>query len=203
MKIETVKISDLTFAEYNPRIMSKHDAEALKNSLKEYGFVDPVVINKDGTIIGGHMRVAAAEQIGMTEVPCVRLDLTKEKEKALNLALNRISGDWDDQKLSEILFELKNEPELILSGFSESEVDSLISSVASTDREIDQNTNKEDLENYKKASIKQVVMFFSADDYEKHLPRLRDVVEENELGNFTDALIFLLDLYEKNPSNQE
>ncbi len=129
MQTITLSIGALTFAEYNPRQISKHDFHKLVQSIKEFGFVEPVVINKDNTIIGGHMRVRAAKELNINEIPCIQVDLPKEKEKALNLALNRIHGDWDEEKLAELLFELENLPELELTGFSESEVAKVLDTV--------------------------------------------------------------------------
>src|SRR3990167_37994 len=100
MEIVQVEISKLKFAEYNPRQISEKDFEALKNSIEEFGFVEPVVVNKDFTIIGGHMLVRAGASIGLKQVPCYFVDLDKNKEKVLNIALNKISGEWDFDKLT-------------------------------------------------------------------------------------------------------
>lgn len=135
-------INQLIFAEYNPRRINKHDFAKLVQSIKEFGFIEPVVINKDHTIIGGHMRVRAAQELKFTEVPCVEVDLPKEKEKALNLALNRIHGEWDEDKLAELLFELENLPEVELTGFSESEVAKVLDTVRHA-KEDDFDTAKE------------------------------------------------------------
>ena len=76
------------------------------------------------------MRVHAAQANGLTEVPVVYVDIPKEQEKALNLALNRIHGEWDDQKLAELLYELKELPEIDLTGFTEQEISELLGSVS-------------------------------------------------------------------------
>ncbi len=123
VKIVYVPINDLKKSPYNPREITRHDFEALKKSLAEYGFVDPVIANKDKTVIGGHMRIEAAKVLGIEMVPVVFVDLTEEKAKILNLALNRISGDWDKEKLMELLEELNSlEVDLSLTGFNEEEL---------------------------------------------------------------------------------
>jgi DNA modification methylase len=102
-----------------------------------YGPVEPAVINQDGTIIGGHMRIAAAKQLGWTEFPVVRVELSDGKAKLLNLALNRIHGEWDEDKLAELLYELDGGgAELVLSGFDGAEIDKLLDSVAGPEREV-------------------------------------------------------------------
>lgn len=99
-------IDSLKLSPYNPREMLEQEFAKLKLSIQEFGFVEPIVINKAGMIIGGHMRWRAAKELGLKEVPCVEVDLPPEKEKLLNLALNRISGRWDNQKLGELVSEL-------------------------------------------------------------------------------------------------
>ncbi len=99
MKIKNFKINDLIQADYNPRQLSKDQFKTLKDSLEEFGFVDPVIINshpdRKNIIIGGHQRVKVAKEIGITEVPCFEIKLSLEKEKELNVRLNKNTGDWD------------------------------------------------------------------------------------------------------------
>ncbi|HRZ15369.1 MAG TPA: site-specific DNA-methyltransferase [Candidatus Omnitrophota bacterium] len=135
MKSEMVKISDIQLAEYNPRKMSEDEFMRLVRSIEEFGFVSPVLINKDGTCIGGHQRISAAQYLGMSEVPAMKIDLSKPKEKALNLALNRISGEWDYAKLTDVLMDLDTgEIDLDLTGFAEKEIARLIDYEPSPER---------------------------------------------------------------------
>src|ERR1700722_6117278 len=87
-----IPIKDLIPATYNPRKIEPKELNKLKRSLTRFGFVEPVVANKDMTVIGGHQRLKAAEALGIVEVPVIFVDIPKGDEKALNLALNRISG---------------------------------------------------------------------------------------------------------------
>ena len=87
IKIVYIPISELKPAPYNPREISRHDFEALKGSIQEFGFVDPVIVNKDNSIIGGHQRVDAAKELGIDAVPVVFVDVAGEQAKILNLAL--------------------------------------------------------------------------------------------------------------------
>ena len=125
MEVKNVNIDELRFAEYNPREITDKSFEDLKNSLKEFGFVEPAVVNANNEIIGGHMRVRAAKETGMEEVPVVYVNLTDDKAKILNLALNRITGRWATEKLSELITELKSSDDLdlTLSGFEDQELD--------------------------------------------------------------------------------
>lgn len=100
-KIEIVylPIDKLIPADYNPRKISDHDLEHLKKSLMHFGSIDPAIINthkgREGIIVGGHQRIRAATALGWTEFPCVQVSLTLEKEKELNIRLNRNTGLFD------------------------------------------------------------------------------------------------------------
>jgi DNA modification methylase len=115
-------------APYNPRTISDHDLVALGRSMATFGVVEPVVVNRrTGRIVGGHQRVKAAEAQGIETLPVVYVDLDEAAEKQLNLALNRISGEFDVDKLADILRELEVAgAELDLTGFTTTEIDDLI-----------------------------------------------------------------------------
>jgi DNA modification methylase len=115
-------INSLISAEYNPRQLNKEQYNNIKDSLKRFGFVDPVIINKNkdrkNIIIGGHQRVKVAKDLKINKVPCVELDLDIDKEKELNIRLNKNVGEWD----FDILADLFNIDELIEWGFKEEEL---------------------------------------------------------------------------------
>jgi hypothetical protein len=124
MKITVLKISELKPAEYNPREITPEDLEKLKRSMTEFGVVLPAVVNKQNEIIGGHQRIKAAKELGRTEYPCYVIDITGNKAKLLNLALNRISGRWDTEKLAALITDLHSQTfDLSLSGFDNWELD--------------------------------------------------------------------------------
>lgn len=129
MKFENMKLSELHPAEYNPRVELKpgmEEYEKLKQSILEFGFVDPPIFNKrTGNLVGGHQRVSVAKDLGIGEIEVSIVDLPIEKEKALNIALNKISGQWDEDKLALLLNEL-DENELNISGFTDKEIQEVI-----------------------------------------------------------------------------
>ena len=115
--------------------MKPDDAEyiKIKNSIVKFGFVSPLVINKDMTVIGGHQRLKVLKDLGITEVECIVVDLDKTNEKALNIALNKIQGDWDEDKLEALLQELKLEEfDMNLTGFDFDEVDEILNDINGT-----------------------------------------------------------------------
>lgn len=103
--------------------------ESLKRSIETFGYVDPVIINADGTVIGGHQRLFVLRDLGYSEADVAVVDLSKADEKALNIALNKISGEWDEEKLAAIFAELDAEDyDLTLTGFGEDEFVGILTS---------------------------------------------------------------------------
>jgi hypothetical protein len=115
--LEEVPIETLRPDPANPRRISEDELEALTRSLRQFGFVQPVLARRDdGIVIGGHQRLVAARRLAFTSVPVIWLDLTPEAARVLGLALNKISGSWDDALLARLLAGLGTMPELDLSG---------------------------------------------------------------------------------------
>ncbi len=122
MKIVKKKIDDLKPADYNPRKNLKpgdKEYEKLKKSIKEFGYVEPIIYNKrTGIVVGGHQRLKVLKDLGYEEIDCVIVDLDEAKEKALNIALNKISGEWNNNLLADLLKELDQEGfDVTLTGF--------------------------------------------------------------------------------------
>ena len=130
LNIQKWSLQDLRPAEYNPRkALSPEDAEyqKIKRSIETFGYVDPIIINKDGTIIGGHQRCQVLSDLGYTEVDVVVVDLNKNDEKALNVALNKITGEWDELKLKDLLVELDlGDYDISVTGFDNQDLEELI-----------------------------------------------------------------------------
>lgn len=125
MQIKRMKLDKLRPAAYNPRIALKPgdpEFEKLKNSIETFGNVEPIVWNKrSGNVVGGHQRLSVLKELGETETDVSVVDLSDADEKLLNVALNKIKGDWDYDRLSELLKQF--EPgDVKLSGFSAQEV---------------------------------------------------------------------------------
>ncbi|MGH7486506.1 MAG: ParB N-terminal domain-containing protein, partial [bacterium] len=98
LQIEHVPIDLLRPDPANPRKIGDAELEALTRSLQEFGFVQPVLARREGsTVIGGHQRLTAARRLGYTTVPVVYLDLPQDQARLLNVALNKISGEWDQE----------------------------------------------------------------------------------------------------------
>lgn len=135
MKVKRIPVDQINPAPYNPRIELKPGDAAydqLRRSLTEFGCVEPLVWNKrTGNLVGGHQRFAVLRAQGVTEVDVSVVDLPVEREKTLNVALNKIQGDWDEVKLAELLEELRKTPDVDveLTGFELPEIDELLERV--------------------------------------------------------------------------
>lgn len=130
MEIEKKNTAELLPAEYNPRKdLKPGDAEyeKLKRSIEQFGYVEPVIWNRTtGRVVGGHQRLKVLIDMGISEVDCVIVEMDGEKEKALNIALNKISGDWDKDKLALLISDLQGTDfDVSLTGFEPAEIDEL------------------------------------------------------------------------------
>jgi DNA modification methylase len=129
--IKTIPIADIQPAKYNPRKdLKPGDPEYLKlaKSMKEFDLVEPLVWNKrSGNLVGGHQRLKILKDIGQTEVEVSVVDLSDAKEKALNLALNKISGEWDLPLLKDLLQEIDTgDFDIEVTGFDSKEIEDLV-----------------------------------------------------------------------------
>lgn len=132
LTIEEVPIDSLVPDPANPRRMAARELEALTRSMSEFGFIDPVIARKETrVVIGGHQRLVAARKLGLKTVPAIFLEISEEKARLLNVALNKISGEFDEELLAQLLASLEGTPELDLShsGFDGAEIDELLRSL--------------------------------------------------------------------------
>ena len=147
LKHIVVNINDLKPAAYNPREELRPgdpEYENIKNSIQEFGYADAIVVNKDLTVIGGHQRLNILKDLGYSEIEVAQVDLTKKQEKALNIALNKITGRWDDKKLSDLFKDLNDDSfKLNLTGFNDEELSSILNSHDSRNSQDDTSDNRE------------------------------------------------------------
>jgi DNA modification methylase len=141
---------DLVHALYNPRKKLKEgdpEYEKIKKSIDSFGYVDPIIINGDNTIIGGHQRATVLADLGFKEVDVVVVEVDKDKEKALNIALNKITGQWDMPALKDLLLDLDaSNFELGLTGFDPEEIEDLMTQYHTDDNPVDVEEDDFDLD---------------------------------------------------------
>ena len=125
MQIKKAPVKDLVSPEWNPRQITNEELEKLKTSLEEFGYIEPIIVNDvNNHVVGGNQRLRALIALGYDEVDCVYVHIEDlAKEKACNVALNKISGDWDNDKLKIVLEEIELSPiDVSLTGFDEIEL---------------------------------------------------------------------------------
>jgi ParB-like chromosome segregation protein Spo0J len=166
MKVEKRKVKDLRFYPGNPRKMSVEEYEKLKQSILRFGLVDPLVINPQNEVIGGNQRLKVLRELGWDEVDVVVVDLPKEKEKALNIALNKIKGEFDEDLLK--VFALDLEP-----------ADIELLDLGETDFEEIEFKERE-LKPYKKVHILISVPVDEYEEISEDLKRIREKIHEGE-----------------------
>jgi ParB-like chromosome segregation protein Spo0J len=137
LTIEQVPIDSLHPDPANPRRISEEELDSLERSIRQFGFVQPVLARReDRVVIGGHQRLVAARRLGLTTVPVCFLDLSIEQARLLNLALNKIGGSFDDALLARLLADLQasSDIDLSLSGFGEDEIADLLRSLETREK---------------------------------------------------------------------
>lgn len=125
LSVQEIAINELKLANYNPRKWDKLASENLKESIRKYGLVDPLIVNgaknRKNVIIGGHFRWHVAKDMGFKTIPVVCVDIPEiEREKELNLRLNKNTGEWDWKLLAE--FDQKLLSDI---GFDSEEIDDI------------------------------------------------------------------------------
>nr|DAO66628.1 MAG TPA: adenine specific DNA methyltransferase [Caudoviricetes sp.] len=142
MQWKTLSVDALRPAAYNPRKKLKagdKEYEKIKNSILEFGYVEPIIVNYDMTVIGGHQRLTVLKDLGYTEVQCVEVHIEDEnKVKALNIALNKITGAWNEQLLADLIVDLQSANfNTDFTGFEAPEIEQLFSKVHNKEIEED------------------------------------------------------------------
>ena len=176
-KITQKKIDNLIFAEYNPRQLSDEQYKQLKDSISRFGLVDPIIVNKNkdrkGIIIGGHQRVKVAKTMGIDKVPCVEIDLTYDKEKELNIRLNKNTGSWDYDILAN-LFEME---ELKDWGFDENQLAGFTDIDYSA---LDDDSLDDEINGMIDGTRKAIQIEFTLEDYEQAYRILKELRKDDE-----------------------
>lgn len=141
MEIQMLKISEINPAKYNPRKDLQPgdlEYEKLRKSLTEFDLVEPLIWNKrTGNLIGGHQRLKILKELGIEKVEVSVVDLSEVKEKALNLALNKIQGEWDFPRLKDLLEEIDvGDFDIEMTGFDLKEIEDLMTQFHPTDEDL-------------------------------------------------------------------
>ena len=189
MNIQEIEIEKLIPYHNNPR--KNQDVDKVASSIKDFGFQQPIVVDKKMVVIVGHTRLMGAKKLGLTKVPIVVADLDEAKAKAYRIADNRVNEDsgWDNQLLQDELNKLLDfEIDLNITGFTNDELDSLFSkeevSVFEPTEEIIQD------DNHLLNDVKMIQLFYDPDNEKKFREIIDKVKEVNKIDNISDAVMF-------------
>lgn len=185
LNIEIVDIEEIKESNYNSRIHSEAQVEKIANSIEEFGFVNPIIIDEGNEIIAGHGRYTAARYLKLKEVPTIRLThLTDDKKRAFIIADNKIalSGEWDYDMLKEEFDTiLKSEMNIDLLGFNRNFIDSMF--------------KEKDPDAMVVHKLKTLKINFDADDYDTTSDSLNSIMEKEGCVDYEETLVRLLDFY--------
>ena len=185
LNIEIVDIDEIKESNYNSRIHSEAQIEKIANSIAEFGFVNPIIIDDENEIIAGHGRFMAAKHLNLNEVPTIKLThLTDDKKRAFIIADNKIalSGEWDYDMLKEEFDTiLKSEMDIDLLGFNRKFIDSMF--------------KEKDPDAMVVHKLKTLKINFDADDYDTTLDSMNDIMDKEGCVDHEEVLVRLLDFY--------
>ena len=188
MNIIQTEIEKVIPYQNNPR--KNQSVEKVARSIQDFGFQQPIVVDKDMVVIVGHTRLMGAKKLGMKIVPVVQANLSDEKAKAYRIADNRVNEDsgWDNKLLQDELNKLLDfDIDLNITGFTNDELDSLFSK-----EEIDFIEPAEEIindDNHLLNDVKMIQLFYEP----KHEVKFREIIEkvrlENNINNISDAVL--------------
>lgn len=184
-KVEKVLTSDLIPYARNSKRHDERQISLIASSIREFGFNNPVLIDRSNGIIAGHGRVLAAQKLGMPEVPCIRLDhLTEIQKRAYIIADNRLSevgGGWDEEMLKVELAELMESPEVevSLTGYSEDEVKVLLDGWTPDFKKVDQ--TEENLDGIQA----KIILSVPQERREEYIKDLKDWIIDKGFSDIT------------------
>ena len=198
MKNITRPIEDLI---PDPRNARKHPAEQISRligSIKEFGFLAPILINSENRILAGHGRVEAARKAGLKDVPCLQVEhLTETQQRAYVLADNRLAqmAEWDMEIVANEMAELAGlDFDLELTGFDSEEVKAQLADIGEVDiNDSSLKTMEEQAGQYEDSAFRQIVLIYHAEEYERVIDAMGDCAEKNGLTDNTQVVNHLLE----------
>ena len=197
MNIQNIEINKVIPYENNPR--KNQSVEKVASSIKDFGFQQPIVVDKNMVVIVGHTRLMGAKKLGLSHVPVVKADLDEAKAKAYRIADNRVNEDsgWDNKLLQDELNKLLNfEIDLNMTGFTNDELDSLFSKEEVQFLEPVGEVVQDD--NHLLNDVKMIQLFYEPENEKKFREIVEKVREQNNIDNISDAVFHCLLKEEKN-----
>lgn len=192
-------VDELIPASYNPRQMTKEQAADLRASITQFGFVDPLIVNvhpdRANILVGGHMRLQIAKELGFKQVPCVEVSLTEAEERQLNIRLNKNTGEWDWDALANFF----DADELLDLGFKDWELglkDSDLTVTADEAAQLRSETGERYDDHDMDATHIRLVQLFLTSDQLELFNRVTGKVRDEHGFTVSDAVMHLIGLHQ-------
>jgi len=187
MNIQEIEISKIIPYVNNPR--KNLNADKVASSIKEFGWQQPIVVDKDYVIIVGHTRYEAAKKLGLDKVPITIANITPTQAKAYRIADNRLNQDssWDTKLLNLEFNDLIGENfNLDTLGFTTDELDNLF---LKDDKDADSMLNPEDFPDEEISDVQMVQLFFNKENNEKFREAIDKIYKKHNIDNISDAVL--------------
>jgi site-specific DNA-methyltransferase (adenine-specific) len=197
MNIQEIEINKVIPYSNNPR--KNQDVSRVAKSIKDFGFQQPIVVDKDMVVIVGHTRLLGAKKLGLEQVPVVIADLDDAKTKAYRIADNRVNEDsgWDNHLLQHELNQLLNfDIDLSMTGFTNDELDSLFNKEEIDFIEPVAEVTQDD--NHLLNDVKMIQLFYDPDNEKKFREIIEKLREKHKIDNISDAVLYCVLNEEKN-----
>ena len=202
--LQNITVNDIKFDDTNPNILTPEQMIALKEIFKKFGFLAPVILNKNLEVIDGEHRVTVYKELKRETIPAYVIDVDTIDKKILRQLMNKLRGEHDP-------FKDKEEFKMIHEAGRLNDFTNLLAvNITDFDKVInpptDNNENRESekveisQENYLSGTIKQMILFFSNEDYEKIMPKFDKHMKELNIDNHTDLVLEFFKEYEANHS---
>ena len=203
LEVKKIPVNLIKFDETNPNELSKEQMESLKLTMEKFGYLAPVILNKDFTVVDGEHRVRIYQELGHKEIQAYVIDVDTIDLKILRQLMNKLRGEHDKQKdaleyksiyesgkldeFSKLL--AKSQDEFMLAIEKKYDTDNL---------KFDWNPMEHHEDTFLHGNIKQIMIYFDNDGFEKTIPKIHAIMAEKGLNNHTELFMMLLEFYENN-----
>lgn len=204
-KLVKVEIDKIKIDSTNPNVMSEDEMLALQKTMDKFGYLAPVILDKKYKVVDGEHRVRVYEKLGKKTIPAYVIDVDKYDQKILRQVMNKLRGEHDllkDSKEFNIL-EKANKLDDLADFLAKDEKDFLRIAEKSDEKlDFDNNPMKHHEDTYLHGNIKQIMIYFDNEEFEKIMPKLERIMEVEEVTTHTDVFYKLLEFYENNKLNK-
>ena len=204
-KLVKIDIDKIKIDSTNPNVMNDDEMKALQKTMDKFGYLAPVILDKKYKVVDGEHRVKIYERLGKKTIPAYVIDVDKYDQKILRQVMNKLRGEHDilkDSKEFNIL-EKANRLDDLAGFLAKDEKDFLrMADEPTKDDEFDANPMDHHKDHYLHGNIKQIMIYFDNEEFEKIMPKIEKIMEVEEVTTHTDVFYKLLEFYENNKLNK-